>query len=154
MKLETDPALKASKISVTFSAYKAPTGGIETLKLPQKFIFKFRFFTFDEQFTDPLSLANVAKVDEKSVISSGSSYFLQRASSSNAYIHSQPNRSNLAEQLAQISFTVDPSASRIEDEHERLANYLKERYLTIDVYDAITQFYFGSTKVPLFDLLR
>ena len=88
MKLETDPALKASKISVTFSAYKAPTGGIETLKLPQKFIFKFRFFTFDEQFTDPLSLANVAKVDEKSVISSGSSYFLQRASSSNAYIHS------------------------------------------------------------------
>ena len=48
MKLETDPALKASKISVTFSAYKAPTGGIETLKLPHKFIFKFRFFTFDE----------------------------------------------------------------------------------------------------------
>ena len=49
---------------------------------------------------------------------------------------------------------MDPSASRIEDEHQRLANYLKERYLTIDCYDAVTQFYFGSTKVPLFDLLR
>lgn len=53
-----------------------------------------------------------------------------------------------------IKFEIDPSVSRIEDEHMRLAKYLKSRYLTIDIFDAHTRFFFGSCKIPLFEIMR
>jgi hypothetical protein len=40
------------------------------------------------------------------------------------------------------------------DEHVRLAQYLKERFLTIDVYDANSRFLWATTKVPLYELMR
>ena len=40
------------------------------------------------------------------------------------------------------------------DEHVRLAQYLKERFLTIDVYDANSRFLWATTKIPLFELMR
>jgi hypothetical protein len=40
------------------------------------------------------------------------------------------------------------------DEHIRLAEYLKERYLTIDLYDAETKFHYATTKIPLYFLMR
>ena len=50
--------------------------------------------------------------------------------------------------------TIDPSQSSITEEHDDFINYLKERYLTIDIFDGQTQFYFGSCKIPLFEYLR
>lgn len=38
--------------------------------------------------------------------------------------------------LVMVSFDVDPSMSKIPDEHIKLAKYLKERYLTVDLFDA------------------
>jgi hypothetical protein len=58
------------------------------------------------------------------------------------------------ENVVQVSFDIDPSMSKIGDEHIKFAQYLKERYLTIDIFDAQTRFYFGSCKIPLFELCR
>ena len=38
--------------------------------------------------------------------------------------------------LVMVNFDIDPSMSRIQDEHIKFAQYLKERYLTIDLFDA------------------
>jgi hypothetical protein len=66
--------------------------------------------------------------------------------------------SNLAylreEDLMSITFEIDPSLSFIKDENIYLANYLKDKFLSIDVYDADTRFQFASCKLPLFELLR
>jgi hypothetical protein len=36
----------------------------------------------------------------------------------------------------------------------RLAEYLNSSYLVVDLYDADTRFLYGSTKLPLQELLR
>ena len=53
-----------------------------------------------------------------------------------------------------ISFDIDPSVSLIEDEHRNLARYLRDQYLTIDIYDADSKFVFATAKLPMFELLR
>ena len=35
-----------------------------------------------------------------------------------------------------------------------LANYLKDRFLTIEIFDADSRFHFATAKIPLFELLR
>lgn len=61
---------------------------------------------------------------------------------------------NFRDNVMSISFDIDPSVSKIKDEHVKLAKYLKERYLTIDIFDAEKKFYYGSCKIPLFELAR
>jgi hypothetical protein len=56
--------------------------------------------------------------------------------------------------IIKVTFDVDPSLSKIADEHLNLAKYLKERYMTVDIFDAQSRFYFGSCKIPLFELCR
>ena len=56
--------------------------------------------------------------------------------------------------MLSITFDIDPSVSRIDDEHMKLARYMKEQFLTIDIYDADSKFLFATAKVPMFELLR
>ncbi len=53
-----------------------------------------------------------------------------------------------------VTFEIDPSTSFIKDENIHLANYLRDKFLTIDLYDADTRFQFAACKLPLFELLR
>lgn len=36
----------------------------------------------------------------------------------------------------------------------KLAGYLRERFLTVDVFDGDSLFLYGTCKIPLFELLR
>lgn len=56
--------------------------------------------------------------------------------------------------LLSIVFEIDPSISRIHDENVKLADYLMERFLTVDVFDGDSLFLYGTCKIPLFELLR
>ena len=56
--------------------------------------------------------------------------------------------------LLSITFEVDPSISRIKDEHLKMGEYLRERFLTVDVFDGDSLFLYGTCKIPLFELLR
>ena len=40
-------------------------------------------------------------------------------------------------------FEIDPSTSKIENENLKLANYMRDRYLNIDIYDADTEFLYA-----------
>jgi len=59
-----------------------------------------------------------------------------------------------SDDIVTVNFEVDPSVSLIPDEHLKFAKYLKERFLTIDIFDAETMFYFGTCKFPLFETMR
>ena len=56
--------------------------------------------------------------------------------------------------LLSVAFSVDPSISRVKDENMRLANYLYDRFLTVDVFNAESLFLYGTCKIPMFELLR
>jgi hypothetical protein len=56
--------------------------------------------------------------------------------------------------LLAVTFHIDPSISKIVDEHMRLSGYLFDRFLTVDIFDAGSLFLYGTCKVPLFELLR
>jgi hypothetical protein len=56
--------------------------------------------------------------------------------------------------MVSLTFEVDPSKTKIETEHVNLAEYLYDRFLTIDVFDADSLFLYGTCKIPLFELLR
>jgi hypothetical protein len=49
----------------------------------------------------------------------------------------------------QLVFDVDPSISKVKDENLHLARYLKERVLTIDVWNGDSLMHYGTCKVPL-----
>lgn len=53
-----------------------------------------------------------------------------------------------------VSFDIDPVVSKIKDENIKLAKYMKEGHLTIDICDADSKFIFATAKVPMFDVLR
>jgi hypothetical protein len=44
--------------------------------------------------------------------------------------------------------------SKIMDEHLVLAKYLKERVLTVDIWDGDSLMHFGTCKVPLHKHMR
>jgi hypothetical protein len=56
--------------------------------------------------------------------------------------------------LLSIAFKIDPSISKIDDEHQKLQQYLYDRFLTVDVFDADSLFLYGTCKIPLFELMR
>ena len=53
-----------------------------------------------------------------------------------------------------VTFDIDPSVSKIENEHIKLAEYMKERLLSVDIYDSDTKFLYACARIPMFELLR
>ena len=56
--------------------------------------------------------------------------------------------------MLSISFDIDPSVSKVKDENIHLAEYMKNQYLTVDIYNADSRFIFATAKIPMFELLR
>jgi hypothetical protein len=56
--------------------------------------------------------------------------------------------------LLSVVFNIDPSVSHVDDENMRLSEYLFDRFLTVDIFDAESLFLYGTCKIPLFELLR
>ena len=149
--LEKYDHLKASSFSIRFLCYRTTIGN--TVKVPSKFYAKFRFFTFDEVRTDYLCVMGPKAEDNSGLkLQSSTAYFLKRSQNRQGEVQEQPL--STAEDLVSINFEVDGSISNVENENMKFAQYLKERYLTIDLFDADSQFYFGSCKIPLFEFLR
>lgn len=53
-----------------------------------------------------------------------------------------------------MTFDVDPSISRVQNELTKLVEHLYERYLTVDIFDGDSLFLYATCKVPLYELLR
>lgn len=136
MDLEAKTPFKRSVITLTFVAYKTPTHAIEQSKLPKALEFRFRFFTFSEVKTAPLKLITSTNFGTgKTVLAPGTAYQLQKQDRYMANVEFERG-GNPMEQLFRKAFDIDPSLSGIKDEHVKLAEYLKDRYLTIECFDS------------------
>lgn len=68
--------------------------------------------------------------------------------------HEDQLPTNMYDAFLQWDAVIDESRSMIKDENRKFAQYLLDRYFTIDVFDAQSMFFFGSCKIPLYELLR
>jgi hypothetical protein len=66
----------------------------------------------------------------------------------------KPSNDGAESYILKAIFDIDPSISRIPDEQIEFAKYLKQRALTIDIWDANSLLHFGTTKVPLKEMMR
>jgi hypothetical protein len=69
--------------------------------------------------------------------------------------HYDENQIDLdSKKACRVEFMIDPSLSKVKDENIALVRYLKERNLSIDLFDSNSKFHFGTVKLPLTTLLR
>ena len=145
MDLELQDPYKASTITVKFVALKTALQLNPDWTVPTKLFFTFKFFTFRSLQTEPVLLqseqapSNLSEMHTQFKIKLGTQYLLTKLNDSHPL---------------QIIFDVDPSISGVPDEHLHMARYLKERILTIDVWNADSLMHFGTVKIPLNKIMR
>ena len=143
---EVSDHLMASTIYFKFVVFKTPTLLDSSVRIPKKMLIKFKFFTFAEDTSCLILPKEVTSDGSKSLVkswASGTQYKLERISR---------NKKEIGEEEAwtyKKIFHVDPSTSSIKDEHIELASYLKERVLSIEIFDADSVMHFGTAKIPL-----
>ena len=149
---ERDDHKIANQIQIRFLCLKTPVGG--QLNIPRRFYFSFRFFTLPDIETDSFKLDVGREADggRQADLRPGVAYFLQKGADDKD--RDKRRRRDRSDELIEILIDVDPSVSKIHNEHIILAKYLKRRYLTVDIFDADSRFFFGACKIPLYHLLR
>ena len=141
--LELDDPFKASTLTFKFVAVK--TSFTQTSTIPLKLYFTFKFYTFHTVHSETVTLKN-----DGQPLKLGSQYFL----------HKQQEGAGLDGPSLSYNFDVDPSmnlfVSSDEDdmEHMNLARYLKDRILTIDLWNGESLMHFGTCKVPMASFMR
>lgn len=153
--LELHDPYKASTITFKFVAVKTPFQFPNGLAYPSKVYFTFKFFTFTAVHSETCTLRvagdGAHDSHDNGHIKLGTQYLLSKqADASLGGVGGGLNR----------IFDVDPSLEiRDEeeggnDEHMQLAKYLKERILTIDIWNGDSLMHFGTCKVPLNAFMR
>lgn len=153
-KEQADP-LKASTVTFKFICFKTPWNGLG--RVPRKFYFHFKFFTFPAVKTATVQIKNPnehATSGDDAGLKAGQPYYLGRVTPGNPSTLRKEDDTSHDPNLLAVTFSIDPSMSRVPEEHGRLAEYLYDRFLTVDVFDAESLFLYGTCKVPLFELLR
>lgn len=147
--LEMVDPLKASTITVKFVAVKTPLGGVSAF--PTKVYFTFKFFTFHSVHTETVYLKDAT---------SNQAILPSQLKIATQYLLSKTGSGALSSDALLRIFDVDPSLSQTNDEttdndeHMHLAAYLKERVLTLDLWNGDSLMHFGTCKVPLASFMR
>ena len=139
----------AWEIIFKFVVLKTAETEDNSIKIPTKLYMMFKFFTFPECTSPVWKLINPE--DEKEEFSS------TKTKSSYGIVRDIPDQNEVdnEEKITwKIKFRVDPSSSKIKDENVVFYRYLKERMLSVDLFDAYSFFHFGTTKISLNTLLR
>lgn len=151
--LERQDELTANQISFKFLSFKPLT-----TDSPRRLQFIIKFFSFPDIQTECVSLVSYsgAPADE---IKPNQTYYTTKDRFTNTVNGYELEKHQYAGGIKDSEFIttiyeVDPSESHIADEHVQLAQYLRARYMTIELHDADTRFHFATAKIPLFELLR
>ena len=126
LELEYNDALRASRFTFKFVAFKTPTSTEH--QLPKDLFFTFKFFTKQTAQTE------IAKLHSKDgQIKLAQQYYLVLPDTLRLMANSQkPEFETVLDSALQVSYDVSAS------EHTTLVNYLKDSVLTIDVWDGQT----------------
>jgi len=137
--LEKKDSLSAQTISLRFVSFKAPQGKTE-MKPPKRLYFQLRFFSFPNLQTDPVSLSNPALGSaEVNDVQMGKTYYLSKDRFIETHmgrVQSERHTSMTDQDLLAVTFDIDGSISKVPNENVKLANYMKDSMLNVDVFDA------------------
>ena len=162
MKEEVQDELKRNVITFQIVSFKTRPE-TRCAEVPKKLMFQMRFFTFREIVFPVMQLFHPNYNPETMRVEPGKYYYLKKykkpsllATKNQVTLDAEEEEKNSLDDknTARVSFEIDPSVSKMFDEHIRLAEYLKERYVTIDLYDANSRFHYATTKIPMFYLMR
>lgn len=143
----SDPNV-ACKVLFKFVVIRTDDNVQNISKIPSKLFMTFKFFTFPESNTTLVKLVQNNSEEEPRKIEADKAYGLIR-------VHYDENQADLEDRKAcRVEFRIDPSVSKVKDENLALIRYLKERVLSIDVFDAHSKMHVGTVKVPMVTLLR
>jgi hypothetical protein len=156
LEMEGQDNLQSSTICFKFICLKTPWTGLD--RLPKRFMFSLKFFTFPTVKTAVVTIKNphehALHQNDTEGVKPGYPYYLTKVNPLAKRADQKDEDTMLDPNMLAVTFSVDPSISRIVDEHMRLSKYLFERFLTVDVYDADSLFLYGTCKIPMFELLR
>ena len=132
-----------------FVAFKPPVTLPMGTTVPRRFYFTFSLFTFQPVKTEICEL----KVDERMTTPDGSlmpgqQYLLEKHMARDTKITRDLSS------LLEAKFSIDSSVSKIKDENIEFAQYLMERELSVNVYDADSMIQYGTFRSPLLEMLR
>lgn len=117
-------------------------------RIPTKLFMTFKFFTFPESNTTECKLIDSNSEGDVIQPQVSRSYGIIRE-------NYDENQVDIEDKKAcKVDFKIDPSVSRVKDENLILVRYLKERTLSVDLFDANSKMHFGTVKLPLVTLLR
>lgn len=117
-------------------------------RVPTRLFMTFKFFTFPESNTTDCRLFEESSEAEIRKPEINKSYGLVRENYDENKVDIEEKKS------CSLEFRIDPSTSKVKDENLALVRYLKERILSIDLFDSYSRMHFGTVKLPLFTLLR
>jgi hypothetical protein len=138
----------ACKVLFKFVVLRTDDKKQNVYKIPAKLFMTFKFFTFPESNTTLVKLVENNSDEEPRKIRTNKSYGLVR-------VHYDENQADVEDRKAcRVEFRVDPSVSKVKDENLALVRYLKERVMSVDVFDAYSKLHVGTIKVPMVTLLR
>ena len=149
---------KGSDISIRILAFKTGSTIEKTIAMPKRMYFTTKFYTFGEVKT------------EKVILTQPNAQTIGRLAPDQQYLlgplvgqaPKDPRRKDAAQQAGlQIDFSFDPNKfalsdneNPVEEQHEIFKQFMYERALTIDVWDADSTAHFGQCRIPLSLFLR
>ena len=136
--LELDDPLKASTLTFKFVAIKTPLA--PSVPVPSKLYFTFKFYTFHTVHSETVALKS-----DGQQLKPATQYFLHKLTDQSAI-----------DSTLTFTFDVDPSmfTDDTPDDYMNLARYLKERILTVDVWNGESLMHYGTCKVPMAAFMR
>lgn len=145
IEIEMKNPLQASEFVFRFIAFKPPLAMPFGQTVPRRMYFRFNFFTFPEKKTTECELKDPVGGSEMTrELIPGQQYLLERV-----------GKAQLSEfRSVEAEFTIDKSISKIYDENLQFYEYLLEREVSIDIFDADSHLHYGTCRVNLSSMLK
>lgn len=145
LEVEMRNPLQASEFVIRFIAFKPPLSMPYGQSVPRRMYFRFNFFTFQESITEPCELKDPdSRSNMVRELIPGQQYLLERVGKSKV--------SDL--RSVEAEFNIDKTISKIYDENIQFYQYLLQRDVSIDVYDADSHLHYGTCCVNLRSMLK
>ena len=159
LEIEINDILKASLFSIKFVGLNTPSSlPPDAESLPKSLFFTFKFYTFPVVQTELVTLMTTKSIEAGQMrpgeIELAKQYYLVQDDELRLFNNNKPAIEQILDRGLTVPFEVNPLVTGDVKEHEKFAKYLKEQVLSIDVHNGEDQTCYGSTRVPLYRLLR
>ena len=127
LQLEASDEFRACTVSFKFCTFKTSVHA-NPMTLPRRLFFQVRFFTFPEVHTDTVEVFEPGMGD-MAIIKPGGTYYLRKdriVDLGRGRVQRMQVDSLADQEMLSITYDIDPTVSKVENENMMLAQYMKE----------------------------